>query len=138
MSNFGASQKEGGILPAPPGLEVHTAAILLSVNIVPFAGLPVNRLADTYKVNLHWFLTGQGPSGLDKDTVVIELLRSGSRHRTGQGSGGLPRKTAFPDTPSWPPPPGILHRAPYGARFPSGTPVGRSCNRGQHDKSSPL
>jgi SOS-response transcriptional repressor LexA len=34
----------------------------------------LNRLVDTYKVNLHWFLTGKGPSGLDTDTVEIELL----------------------------------------------------------------
>jgi SOS-response transcriptional repressor LexA len=32
------------------------------------------RLGDTYKVNLHWFLTGKGPSGLESDTVEIELL----------------------------------------------------------------
>jgi SOS-response transcriptional repressor LexA len=34
----------------------------------------LDRLADTYKVNLHWFLTGKGPSGLESDTVEIELL----------------------------------------------------------------
>jgi SOS-response transcriptional repressor LexA len=34
----------------------------------------LSRLADTYHVNLHWFLTGKGPSGLDIDTVEIELL----------------------------------------------------------------
>jgi SOS-response transcriptional repressor LexA len=34
----------------------------------------LDRLADTYNVNLHWFLTGKGPSGLDPDTVEIELL----------------------------------------------------------------
>jgi SOS-response transcriptional repressor LexA len=34
----------------------------------------LNRLSDTYNVNLHWFLTGKGPSGLDTDTVEIELL----------------------------------------------------------------
>jgi SOS-response transcriptional repressor LexA len=31
-------------------------------------------LSRTYHVNLHWFLTGEGPSGLDPDTVEIELL----------------------------------------------------------------
>ena len=30
-------------------------------------------LSSTYNVNLHWFLTGSGPSGLDQDTVEIEL-----------------------------------------------------------------
>jgi phage repressor protein C with HTH and peptisase S24 domain len=34
----------------------------------------LNRLADAYNVNLHWFLTGKGPSGLDPDTVEIELV----------------------------------------------------------------
>jgi transcriptional regulator with XRE-family HTH domain len=34
----------------------------------------LDRLADTYNVNLHWFLTGKGPTGLDPDTVEIELL----------------------------------------------------------------
>jgi SOS-response transcriptional repressor LexA len=34
----------------------------------------LNRLADTYHVNLHWFLTGKGPSGLKSNTVEIELL----------------------------------------------------------------
>jgi SOS-response transcriptional repressor LexA len=34
----------------------------------------LDRLADVYNVNLHWFLTGKGPSGLDPDTVEIELL----------------------------------------------------------------
>jgi phage repressor protein C with HTH and peptisase S24 domain len=34
----------------------------------------LNCLADTYNVNLHWFLTGKGPSGLESDTVEIELL----------------------------------------------------------------
>jgi phage repressor protein C with HTH and peptisase S24 domain len=34
----------------------------------------LTRLADTYNVNLHWFLTGNGSSGLESDTVEIELL----------------------------------------------------------------
>jgi SOS-response transcriptional repressor LexA len=34
----------------------------------------LDRLAQVYNVNLHWFLTGKGPSGLDPDTVEIELL----------------------------------------------------------------
>jgi hypothetical protein len=31
------------------------------------------QLAEVRKVNLYWFLTGKGPSGLDPDTVEIEL-----------------------------------------------------------------
>jgi SOS-response transcriptional repressor LexA len=34
----------------------------------------LERLSSLYKVNLHWYLTGQGPSGLESDTVEIELL----------------------------------------------------------------
>jgi hypothetical protein len=37
------------------------------------------RLSETCRVNLHWFLTGKGPSSLE--------------------SGRLRRKAAFPDTP---------------------------------------
>jgi hypothetical protein len=32
------------------------------------------RLSPAYHVNLHWFLTGEGSSGLDPETVEIELL----------------------------------------------------------------
>jgi SOS-response transcriptional repressor LexA len=31
-------------------------------------------LSKVYHVNLHWFLTGEGPSGLESDTVEIEML----------------------------------------------------------------
>jgi SOS-response transcriptional repressor LexA len=34
----------------------------------------LGRLAEVHNVNLHWFLTGKGLSGLDPDTVEIELL----------------------------------------------------------------
>jgi SOS-response transcriptional repressor LexA len=34
----------------------------------------LNCLADIHNVNLHWFLTGKGPSGLESDTVEIEIL----------------------------------------------------------------
>jgi SOS-response transcriptional repressor LexA len=34
----------------------------------------LERLSDTYQVNLHWFLTGKGSSGLESDTVEIEVL----------------------------------------------------------------
>jgi SOS-response transcriptional repressor LexA len=34
----------------------------------------LDRLVTVYNINLHWFLTGKGPSGLDVDTVEIELL----------------------------------------------------------------
>jgi SOS-response transcriptional repressor LexA len=34
----------------------------------------MEKLSSRYQVNLHWFLTGEGPSGLERDTVEIELL----------------------------------------------------------------
>jgi len=33
----------------------------------------LERLSSLYDVNLHWFLTGKGPSGLENDNVEIEL-----------------------------------------------------------------
>ncbi|MDR0302572.1 MAG: helix-turn-helix domain-containing protein [Treponema sp.] len=34
----------------------------------------LDRLAQAHNVNLHWFLTGEGPSGLEANTVEIELF----------------------------------------------------------------
>ena len=34
----------------------------------------LERLSSLYKVNLHWFITGKGSSGLETDTVEVELL----------------------------------------------------------------
>jgi SOS-response transcriptional repressor LexA len=34
----------------------------------------LDRLSHIYNVNLHWFLTGEGQSGLDNSTVEIELF----------------------------------------------------------------
>jgi SOS-response transcriptional repressor LexA len=34
----------------------------------------MDKLSSLYQVNLHWFLTGKGPSDLESDTVEIELL----------------------------------------------------------------
>jgi SOS-response transcriptional repressor LexA len=34
----------------------------------------LEKLSQAYHVNLHWFLTGEGSSGLESDTVEIELL----------------------------------------------------------------
>jgi SOS-response transcriptional repressor LexA len=43
----------------------------------------LDRLATVYGVNLHWFLTGKGPSGLESDTVEIELLEQEAAARHG-------------------------------------------------------
>jgi len=34
----------------------------------------LERLASVYNVNLNWLIHGQGPSGLENNTVEIELL----------------------------------------------------------------
>jgi len=34
----------------------------------------LERFSSLYDVNLHWFLTGEGPSGLESDSVEIELF----------------------------------------------------------------
>jgi len=34
----------------------------------------LDRLSQVHNVNLHWFITGQGQSGLESNTVEIELL----------------------------------------------------------------
>jgi SOS-response transcriptional repressor LexA len=34
----------------------------------------LEKLSQAYRVNLHWFLTGEGSSGLESGTVEIELL----------------------------------------------------------------
>jgi SOS-response transcriptional repressor LexA len=34
----------------------------------------LEKFSQAYHVNLHWFLTGEGSSGLESDTVEIELL----------------------------------------------------------------
>lgn len=35
----------------------------------------LERFSQTYYVNLHWFLAGKGPSGIDPDTIKVELLK---------------------------------------------------------------
>jgi SOS-response transcriptional repressor LexA len=55
----------------------------------------LNRLADTYNVNLHWFLTGKGPSGLDPDTVEIELLAQEAAAGHGQEAEDCAEKRRF-------------------------------------------
>jgi SOS-response transcriptional repressor LexA len=34
----------------------------------------LEQLAEVYNVNLNWLITGKGPSGMESDTVEIELL----------------------------------------------------------------
>ncbi|GHV11419.1 hypothetical protein FACS189491_02650 [Spirochaetia bacterium] len=55
----------------------------------------LDRLANVYNVNLHWFLTGKGPSGLDPDTVEIELMAQEAAAGHGVEAGDYPEKRLF-------------------------------------------
>jgi SOS-response transcriptional repressor LexA len=55
----------------------------------------LERLADTYNVNLRWFLTGKGPSGLESDTVEIELLEQEAAAGHGVGVQDYSEKHTF-------------------------------------------
>jgi SOS-response transcriptional repressor LexA len=49
-------------------------------------------LASRYKINLHWLLTGEGPSGLESDTVRIELLDQQAAAGQGRDVADYPEK----------------------------------------------
>jgi SOS-response transcriptional repressor LexA len=55
----------------------------------------LDKLADTHDVNLHWFLTGKGPSGLEKDTVEIELLDQEAAAGYGRNVEDYPERRVF-------------------------------------------
>jgi SOS-response transcriptional repressor LexA len=55
----------------------------------------LGRLADTYNVNLHWFLTGKGPSGLESGAVEIELLDQETAAGHGREAEDYPEKCLF-------------------------------------------
>jgi SOS-response transcriptional repressor LexA len=46
----------------------------ISSGRIKFPRALLDRLAQVHNVNLHWFLTGQGQSGLVRNTAEIELL----------------------------------------------------------------
>ncbi|MDR1099752.1 MAG: helix-turn-helix domain-containing protein [Treponema sp.] len=46
----------------------------ISRGLLKPSGAVLGRLSQAYHVNLHWFLTGEGSSGLDPEMVEIELL----------------------------------------------------------------
>jgi SOS-response transcriptional repressor LexA len=52
-------------------------------------------LASRYKVNLHWLLTGEGPSGLETDTVPVELLDQQAAAGRGRDVEEYPEKQTF-------------------------------------------
>jgi transcriptional regulator with XRE-family HTH domain len=55
----------------------------------------LERLPRTYHVNLHWFLTEKGPSGLESNTVEIELLKQGITAGPGREMEDYAKKRLF-------------------------------------------
>ena len=55
----------------------------------------LDRLASVHNVNLHWFLTGNGQSGLDPDTVEIELYEQKAAAGRGREAEDYPEKSYF-------------------------------------------
>jgi SOS-response transcriptional repressor LexA len=55
----------------------------------------LDRLAQVHNVNLHWFLTGKGPSGLESDTVEIELLEQEAAAGRGHEIEDYPERRYF-------------------------------------------
>jgi phage repressor protein C with HTH and peptisase S24 domain len=55
----------------------------------------LERLATVYHVNLNWLIHGQGPSGLDLETVEIELLDQEAAAGQGREVVDYPEKRFF-------------------------------------------
>jgi SOS-response transcriptional repressor LexA len=53
------------------------------------------KLAQIHHVDLHWFLTGKGPSGLESDTVEIELLDQEAAAGYGRNVEDYPERRYF-------------------------------------------
>jgi transcriptional regulator with XRE-family HTH domain len=73
------------------GLSMSMGSQIASNLIKPSRNL-LNSLANTYNINLHWFLTGKGPSGLKSDTVDIELLEQEAAAGHGREAENYPEK----------------------------------------------
>jgi SOS-response transcriptional repressor LexA len=76
------------------GLSMSMGSQISSGLLKPSRGL-LDRLANVYNVNLHWFLTGKGPTGLDPDTVEIELLEQEAAAGHGRAVEDYPEKRLF-------------------------------------------
>ncbi|AEF86139.1 putative peptidase, S24 family [Treponema primitia ZAS-2] len=76
------------------GLSMSMGSQISSGLLKPSRSL-LDRLAEVYNVNLHWFLTGNGPSGLDPDTVEIELLDQEAAAGHGRAVEEYPQKRVF-------------------------------------------
>ena len=55
----------------------------------------LERLSLKYCINLHWFLTGKGQSGLDLDTAEIELYEQEAAAGRGREVENYPEKSYF-------------------------------------------
>jgi SOS-response transcriptional repressor LexA len=76
------------------GLSMSMGSQIASNLIKPSRSL-LCSLANTYNVNPHWFLTGKGPSGLDNDTIDIELLEQEAAAGHGREAEDYPEKRFF-------------------------------------------
>ena len=55
----------------------------------------LERLSSTHNINLHWFITGNGPSGLESDTTQIELYAQEAAAGRGREVEDNPEKSYF-------------------------------------------
>jgi phage repressor protein C with HTH and peptisase S24 domain len=55
----------------------------------------LDRLAKVHNVNLHWFLTGEGNSGIEPDTASIELFEQEAAAGLGREAEGYSEKQHF-------------------------------------------
>ena len=55
----------------------------------------LERLSSIYNINLHWFITGSGSSGLDPDTAQIELYSQEAAAGRGREAEDFPEKSYF-------------------------------------------
>jgi len=55
----------------------------------------LEKLSTVHKVNLHWFITGEGSPGIDEDTVLIELLDQEAAAGRGMEVQDYPEKRTF-------------------------------------------
>lgn len=55
----------------------------------------LERLSAVHKVNLHWFITGEGSPGIEEDSVLIELLDQEAAAGQGKEVEGYIEKRTF-------------------------------------------
>jgi SOS-response transcriptional repressor LexA len=70
------------------GFQISTGRIRPSREVM-------ERLSSVYRINLHWFITGEGSSGYNPDTVEIELLEQEAAAGQGRETEDYPEKRTF-------------------------------------------